>query len=120
MRQIGMVGPDENADSAGLLLGRVAVVTGASGGIGQAIAQQLAAAGADVVIHGRSRADLAEKTAKNARELGRQTKVILRDLADPKSQQELVQEAWDWRGSVYAWINAAGVDVLTGEASRWS
>lgn len=112
--------PDENADSAGLLRGQVAVVTGASGGIGLAIAHQLAAAGADIVIHGRTRSDLAEEAAKSVRELGRSAKVILRDLADTLSQQELVRETWDWRGRVNAWINAAGVDVLTGEASLWT
>jgi 3-oxoacyl-[acyl-carrier protein] reductase len=115
-----MVVPDENADSAGLLRGQVAVVTGASGGIGLAIARQLAAAGADVVVHGKSRAERAENAAKSVRDLGRSAKVILRDLADTMSQQELVQEAWDWHGSVSAWINAAGVDVLTGDASTWS
>jgi 3-oxoacyl-[acyl-carrier protein] reductase len=112
--------PDENADSAGVLRGQVAVVTGASGGIGRAIARELAAAGADIVIHGRRRSDSAEEAAQSVRDLGRGAQVILRDLADPSSQQEFVQEAWDWQGHVHAWINAAGVDVLTGEASQWT
>ena len=112
--------PDENADSAAPLRGHVAVVTGSSRGIGLAIARELAAAGADVVVHCRTRSDLAEAAAQSVRDFGRDAKVILRDLADSSSHQELLQEAWDWQGRVDAWINAAGVDVLTGDAANWS
>ncbi|MGI8981788.1 MAG: SDR family NAD(P)-dependent oxidoreductase [Pirellulaceae bacterium] len=97
----------------------VAVVTGASGDIGRAIALEFAAAGADVVVHGRRQEAAAEVAAK-VEELGRRAKVILLDLAEPSSHQTLVQAAWDWQQGVHIWVNNAGADVLTGEAARWS
>jgi 3-oxoacyl-[acyl-carrier protein] reductase len=109
----------ENFDSAVSLAGRVAVVTGASGGIGRAIACGLAGAGADVVVHGRRR-EAAEAAAAAVRNLGRQAQVLLADLADASTHDELIRRAWEWKGSVSTWINAAGVDVLTGDAAHWS
>jgi 3-oxoacyl-[acyl-carrier protein] reductase len=111
--------PDENADSAGILRGQVAVVTGGSGGIGRAIVRQLAAAGADVVIHGRSRSDQGEEVAQSVRDLGGEAAILLTDLADPLSLEEFVARAWDWRGHVNIWVNAGGKDVLTGAAAGW-
>ncbi|MEX2027040.1 MAG: SDR family NAD(P)-dependent oxidoreductase, partial [Pirellulaceae bacterium] len=109
----------EKADSAAPLPGQVAVVTGASGGIGRAIACELAAAGADVVVHGR-RSEAANATAAAVRDAGRQAQVILADLAETHTLDDLVRQAWEWKGSVSIWINAAGVDVLTGESADWT
>jgi 3-oxoacyl-[acyl-carrier protein] reductase len=101
------------------LAGKTAVVTGSSSGIGRAIAVELAAVGADVLIHARTRA-AAAAVADEIRASGRQATVILADLADPASHQPLVDAAWAWRGRVDIWINNAGADVLTGEAATWS
>jgi len=97
----------------------VAVVTGASGGIGRAIALEFAAAGADLVVHGQ-RKEAAETIAAKVTTLGRRAKVILLDLADPESHEQLVSEAWSWQSGVQVWVNCAGADVLTGEAAHWS
>jgi 3-oxoacyl-[acyl-carrier protein] reductase len=96
----------------------VAVVTGASGGIGRAMALEFAAAGADLVVHGR-RQQGATEVAAEVEKLGRRAQVILLDLAEPKSYERLVSEAWDWQGGVHIWVNCAGADVLTGEAPHW-
>ncbi|MBW3600645.1 MAG: SDR family oxidoreductase [Planctomycetes bacterium] len=102
------------------LLGKFAVVTGSSSGIGRAIAWELAAAGADVAVHGGSNRAGAEETAQGIRERGRRSDVFLRDLTDPTIHESLVEETWEWCGGVDIWINNAGADVLTGDVARWS
>ena len=101
------------------LSGQTAVVTGSSSGIGRAIALELAAAGADVLVHARRSREAAEKVAAEVRATGRQSEVVLCDLADEATHDALVNQAWAWRGGVAIWINNAGADVLTGETARW-
>jgi 3-oxoacyl-[acyl-carrier protein] reductase len=102
------------------LAGKVAVVTGASSGIGRAMALELAAAGADVVVHARRSQRAAEAVADAVRDLGRRSLVVLADLAERDNHASLADQAWQWSGGVDIWINNAGVDVLTGAAARWS
>jgi 3-oxoacyl-[acyl-carrier protein] reductase len=102
------------------LTGKTAVVTGSSSGIGRAIAVELAAAGADVLIHARASGAAAAAVADEIRAAGRQATVLLADLADATTHQGLVDAAWAWQGGVQIWVNNAGADVLTGDAARWS
>ncbi len=101
------------------LSGQTAVVTGASSGIGRAIALALAAAGADVCVHAKTSRQSLETLADEIRQAGRQCKAILCDLAEPANHEALVEQAWAWR-AIDAWVNNAGVDVLTGPAAAWS
>jgi len=101
------------------LEGRTAVVTGSSSGIGRAIALELARAGADVLVHARTSRQAAEEAAEQVRGLGCQSHVVMADLAEAAGQDQLVGEAWQWRGGVDIWVNNAGADVLTGEAAGW-
>lgn len=100
-----------------VLTGQVAVVTGASGGMGRAIACELARAGANVVVHTRARRDAAEATAQEIRGHGQDACVLLADLADEEQVADLVEQCWNWRNGVDIWINNAGADVLTGDAA---
>lgn len=102
------------------LAGQVAVVTGASGGIGRAMALALARAGADVVIHAHRRRAAAELLAAEIQALGRHSAVVTADLSDGEAATELADAAWQWQSRVDIWINNAGVDVLTGDAAQWS
>lgn len=101
------------------LSGQTAVVTGATQGIGRAIARELVAAGANVVLHGRRR-EPAEELAAELRGQGREAHVLLADLADPATHDLLVERAWNWRGAVDIWVNNAGADTLTGEMGQAS
>lgn len=86
------------------LSGSTALVTGATAGIGRAIALQLAALGAEVVVHGRS----AERGAKLVQEIenaGGKARFIAADLGDADDVRHLAAEA----GSVDILINNAGV-----------
>ena len=86
------------------LSGRTALVTGASGGIGGAIARQLHAQGAAVVLAGRRRYALAAL----AEALGEKVRIEIAELAEPEAAQRLI-EAADAAGGVDVLINNAGL-----------
>ncbi len=88
------------------LTGRVAVVTGANTGIGQAIALALAAAGADVACVGRTPA---EETVAKARALGRRAEIVSADLSTIEPVQRVVDETVDTLGGLDILVNNAGI-----------
>jgi len=100
------------------LTGLRALVTGATGGIGRAIAVELAKAGADVIVHGR-RKDVAQELVSQLQENGVQSQVLLADLAEPDRCRQLVEQAWHTWNGLDIWINNAGADILMGTAARW-
>ena len=87
---------------------RVAIVTGASSGLGVAFAQGLAEAGADVVL-GARRADRLEETARLVRDAGRRALTVATDVADPAQCQALVDAAMTALGRVDVLVNNAGI-----------
>jgi NAD(P)-dependent dehydrogenase (short-subunit alcohol dehydrogenase family) len=90
------------------LTGKVAVVTGASSGLGVAFAQALAQAGADVAIGARREPRLAE-TASLIEAEGRRAVAVTTDVTDPVQCQRLVDAAVDELGRVDILVNNAGV-----------
>jgi len=86
--------------------GRVALVTGSSRGLGQALAVALASAGADVVCHGR--AEPPEETLRQVRALGRRAAAVLGDLADRATPALLAAQAEEALGPVDILVNNAG------------
>ncbi len=102
------------------LAGQTAVVTGASSGIGRAIALELAAAGCHVVVHANNSRERAEAVAKEIRRRRVEACVLLADLTTAEATDQLVAEAWQWREGVDIWVNNAGADVLTGPRAAWT
>ncbi|MEA2631553.1 MAG: 3-oxoacyl-[acyl-carrier protein] reductase [Chloroflexota bacterium] len=100
------------------LEGLRAAVLGSTSGIGRAVALALAEAGADVIVHGRSSRDAAERVAAEIRDLGGRSHVLMADLADRDAGDRLVAEAWDLWDGLDAWLQIAGADTLTGPAAR--
>lgn len=100
------------------LTGLRAGVTGASSGIGRAIAIELARAGADVAVHFRQSSSRAEEVAAEIRALGRHAHIFAADLSDPTTHHSLVEQVWSEFGPCSVWINNAGVDLLTGEGPQ--
>jgi 2-deoxy-D-gluconate 3-dehydrogenase len=102
------------------LAGKVALVTGANGGIGQAIALALAGAGADVALAGRSAAD---GTAAQVRALGRRAAVIEADLATIAPVADIVAQTTAELGGLDILINNAGTirraDALDFSEADW-
>ena len=90
------------------LSGRVALLTGASGGIGKAIARRLADEGADLCLAYGRHAEDAESVATYARQLGRRVTVLAADLSDPQAPAALVENATAELGGVDLLVANAG------------
>jgi len=88
--------------------GRVAVVTGASSGLGAGFAVALAHAGADVVL-GARRADRLAETAKAVEAVGRRAVAVATDVANPHDCTALAAAAMDAFGRLDVLVNNAGV-----------
>src|SRR5215813_6534566 len=86
--------------------GKIALVTGASAGLGQAIAVALAEAGADVACHGNTRP--ADATCEAITKLGRRAFPITGDLSDPHTPQKLIDEIIKTFGQLDILVNNAG------------
>ena len=86
--------------------GRVALVTGATAGLGGAMALALAEAGADVVVHDRSEPPLATAAAIEA--MGRRAATVCGDMSDPAAPATVVRDAEAALGPIDILINNAG------------
>jgi len=91
------------------LHGRVALVTGASRGIGRAIALALAEAGAAVAINYRSRADQAHQVERQIGQMGRRCAAIQADVSAPDEVDRLIRTVEDRLGPPGILINNAGI-----------
>jgi len=91
-----------------LLDGRVAIVTGASSGLGAALAQYLAEAGADLAL-GARRPDRLKKTAEFVRGMGRRCISVTTDVSVPDDCQRLVDETLGVFGHIDILVNNAGL-----------
>ena len=87
----------------------VALITGASGGIGSAIAARLAREGAAVVIHYGTNVERAEQTRRMVEELGGAATMLQADVTSPEACRRLVDEATEWRGRLDILVNNAGL-----------
>jgi 2-deoxy-D-gluconate 3-dehydrogenase len=90
------------------LSGRVAIVTGASRGLGRAMAQALAGAGADVAVAGRAKPDL-EETAHGIERVGRRALVVPTDVTSFVEVETLVERAHEEFGRLDVLVNNAGL-----------
>jgi NAD(P)-dependent dehydrogenase (short-subunit alcohol dehydrogenase family) len=102
------------------LAGRVAIVTGASRGIGSSIAQELAARGADVVLSSRKQVDLDEEAAR----IGDRAVAIAAHAGREEDLQRLVDQTLERFGRVDILINNAGTNpyfgpLLDHELAAW-
>ncbi len=93
------------------LHGKVAVVTGSSGGIGQAIAYEFAREGASVVINSRAAARAGDAAAAMEHE-GFRAAAFAADIRDLVQARALASAAVDRFGRLDVWVNNAGVNVI--------
>jgi NAD(P)-dependent dehydrogenase (short-subunit alcohol dehydrogenase family) len=91
------------------LTGKIAFVTGASRGIGKAIALALANAGADVAVSCNSAGALAEKVSDAIRQMGRGSAYYAHNIADPEEVEKLHAEIIRDFGHIDILVNNAGI-----------
>lgn len=96
------------------------LVTGASSGIGRAIALRCAHAGADLAITYRKNQQGADATAREIRSLGRRAEVLRIDISREADIQSLTAQLSRQFARLDVWINNAGADILTGDGGRLS
>lgn len=92
------------------LAGKVALVTGASRGIGQALAMGLAEAGADMALVARSKGAL-DETASGARHMGRRALVVPADISSMAAIHDVVDKVKSEYGRIDILVNAAGTQA---------
>jgi 3-oxoacyl-[acyl-carrier protein] reductase len=106
------------------LTGKVALVTGASRGLGRAIAVAFAAQGADVAVNYRGNQDAAAETVDAIRASGRRAELIQGDTSEGReSSQAIVKAAIDAFGTVDILVNNAGITrdnlLMRMDAEEW-
>jgi glucose 1-dehydrogenase len=101
--------PLPRAPARALLTGQKALVTGASSGIGLAIALRFAQEGADVIVNYRSSEESAEEAVESIRQCGRQAVAIQADVAREKDVLRLFRQACDAFGTIDILVNNAGL-----------
>jgi glucose 1-dehydrogenase len=92
------------------LKGKVAIVTGASSGIGQGIARRLGCEGAKVIVDYIGSPDGAVDTLRAIEECGSQGKIIQADVTSTAADRSLVDAAWEAFGAADILINNAGME----------
>jgi 3-oxoacyl-[acyl-carrier protein] reductase len=105
------------------LTGKVALVTGASQGIGAGIAKSLAKRGADVTVNYLRSEDLAQDVAEEIRRLGQQAHLIKADVMDFQAVKDMVAETEVELGSIDILVNNAGYNpihnILDSDEDDW-
>ncbi|AZB42907.1 3-oxoacyl-[acyl-carrier-protein] reductase [Bacillus sp. FJAT-42376] len=92
-----------------LLQGKTAIVTGASRGIGRAIALDLAKNGANVAVNFAGNEQMAKETADEITAMGREAITIKADVSDAEAVKDMVKQVTDRFGTLDILVNNAGI-----------
>ena len=101
------VGTQKHGKATFDFAGQVIIITGATGGIGTALAEKYSEAGAKLVLHGRKEETLQERV-KHIEELGGEAVMVTGNIKEPDTAQALVRAALENYGRIDVLINNAG------------
>lgn len=96
---------------------KIAVITGASSGIGRGIAQAFAEEGANVVVNYRKSKEKAESLVEEIKQSGCRAIAVQADMANKDDIDRLIEETMNEFGRIDVWVNNAGADILTGKGA---
>lgn len=103
--------------------GKVAIVTGASRGIGRAIALELGSQGARVAVNYHTQSEAADEVAKAIREAGGEAAAFQADVGDYAQAEKLVKLATEHFGDLHILVNNAGITrdglIMTMSEKDW-
>ncbi|MDC1478143.1 SDR family oxidoreductase [Pseudomonadales bacterium] len=104
------------------LAGKTAIVTGASSGIGRAIAEHLGGAGAHVYLTGRTES-LMDECKTHIEQQGGKAEVVTADIRDVTQVQDLINQAVESTGRLDIMVNNAGLEfpakIMQGDPENW-
>jgi 3-oxoacyl-[acyl-carrier protein] reductase len=93
---------------------KVAVITGASSGIGRGIAEAFVEEGADIVVNYLKSKERAESLVEDIINKGRRAIAVQANMADEDDIDRLIEATIEEFGRIDIWVNNAGADILTG------
>ena len=96
------------------LEGKVALITGASRGIGRGIAEVFAEEGADVAVNYIDPAQNPEAVAEWVRGKGRRAMTVMADVANRREVEAMVDKVWGELGPIDILVNNAGIETIVG------
>src|SRR5580692_2347204 len=94
------------------LNGKVALITGASRGIGRGIAEVFADEGADVAVNYVANGQAAEDVAASIRCKGRRAMTVKADVASRHEVEAMVGQVWNELGPIDILVNNAGIETI--------
>jgi acetoacetyl-CoA reductase len=95
----------------GTLKEAVAIVTGASRGLGRAIAEELGRGGASVVVNYSQSKEPAEEVVKQLKENGTHAIAVQADVSDPEQAQSLIDQTIEEFNRIDVLVNNAGINI---------
>ena len=93
---------------------KIAVITGASSGIGRGIAEAFAKEDADIVVNYRKSKEKAESLVEEIKQTGRRAIAVQADMGNEGDIDRLIAKTIEEFGRIDVWVNNAGADILTG------
>ncbi|MEJ5375425.1 MAG: glucose 1-dehydrogenase [bacterium] len=101
----------ENVTRLFSLAGKVTLVSGGNRGLGLAMARGLAQAGSDLVLVGRTQAQLEQAQKALMEETGQKVLVFKADVSNPKELEQVVEKSLAELGAIHVLVNNAGINI---------